>query len=318
MWHWKSLFGRTLLGAAVLGTTLLGAASVHAQSLQQYCSLPSLPITDIQTTTDQIVIGVPTGAILDLDVDLDISHTYVGDLDIALDHTGPGTTRTLIDRPGVPPGFGCQFDDILATVDDEAGVAAETMCNSGPAISGSVIGGDPPDNTLLAAFDGSDGMGTWTLTVTDNAAVDYGTLNGWCLNLTVGGNQPPDCRSPAPSVTSLWPPNHKFEDIDIVGVTDPDGDPVVITIDAILQDEVVDDGGDGSSAPDGVGVGNSFASLRAERAGDGNGRVYHVSFTADDGQGGSCQGEVRVGVPKSRGKEGSPVDDGALHDSTVF
>ena len=37
--------------------------------------------------------------------------------------------------------------------------------------------------------------------------------------------------------------------------------------------------------------------LRAERAGTGNGRVYAVHFTASNGQGGSCNGTVKVAVP---------------------
>ena len=49
----------------------------------------------------------------------------------------------------------------------------------------------------------------------------------------------------------------------------------------------------------------------------GNGRVYRISFTADDGNGGSCTGEVLVSVPKSQGKKGAAVDDGPLFDSTV-
>ena len=94
----------------------------------------------------------------------------------------------------------------------------------------------------------------------------------------------------------------------------------MITIDSIFQDEPVDsdgDGsfGDGSFAPDGRGVSTSTAEVRVERAGAGNGRVYHISFTANDVYGGSCSGEVLVGVPKSQ--DGGPVDDGALFDSTV-
>ena len=53
--------------------------------------------------------------------------------------------------------------------------------------------------------------------------------------------------------------------------------------------------------------------LRAERAGKGNGRVYHVNFTARDATG-SCTGEVLVAVPKS--KKHVAVDDGPLYDST--
>ena len=130
-------------------------------------------------------------------------------------------------------------------------------------------------------------------------------------------NEAPDCSLALPSVDSLWPPNHKFVEVDILGVTDPDGGVVTVTVDSIFQDEPVDSTGDGSFAPDGMGVGTSSAELRAERDGGGNGRVYHVGFTAEDGQGGSCTGEVLVGVPKNKGKKGAPVDDGALFDSTV-
>lgn len=134
-------------------------------------------------------------------------------------------------------------------------------------------------------------------------------------------NRPPDCSAAGPSIGILWPPDHTFVSVVVLGVTDPEGDPITITVDSIFQDEPVDTFGDGSFTPDGQGVGASVAQLRAERAGSkkvsGNGRVYHVTFTADDGHGGSCAGEVQVGVPKDMGKGKTPVDDGALYDSTT-
>jgi hypothetical protein len=63
-------------------------------------------------------------------------------------------------------------------------------------------------------------------------------------------------------------------------------------------------------------VQGSQALLRAQRLGSGNGRVYEVGFTADDGKGGACTGSVRVGVRHSS-KSGSPVDDGQVYDSTL-
>lgn len=106
----------------------------------------------------------------------------------------------------------------------------------------------------------------------------------------------------------------------MLGVTDPDDDPVSIVIDGIWQDEPVDTYGDGKFTPDGMGVDTSTAQVRAERAGTkkvpGNGRVYHIFFTADDGRGGSCEGEVLVGVPHD--VKDTPVDDGALFDSTAL
>jgi hypothetical protein len=133
--------------------------------------------------------------------------------------------------------------------------------------------------------------------------------------LSVIVNQPPVCSDAAPSQAELWPPNHEFTEFDVLGMTDPDGDPITITIDGIFQDEAVDAPGSGDTSPDGQGVGSSTAQVRAERVGDGNGRVYHIYFTADDGNGGTCSGEVLVGV--SHDEESTSVDDGPLYDSTV-
>jgi hypothetical protein len=130
-------------------------------------------------------------------------------------------------------------------------------------------------------------------------------------------NRPPDCSKANASPGMLWPPNHSFRKINVFGVTDPEGDPITIRINSIFQDELVKGTGDGNTKPDGVGVGSPFANVRAERDGSGNGRVYHIGFTADDGIGGVCTGEVHVGVPKSMGKNVYPVDNGALYDSTA-
>ena len=137
--------------------------------------------------------------------------------------------------------------------------------------------------------------------------------------ITVAINSPPNCSKATPSTAVLWPPNHQFASISILGVTDPNGDSVNIKIDSILQDEAVNANGSGNTAPDGRGVGTSAAQVRAERIGDpkvpGNGRVYHIGFTADDGLGASCTGGVLVGVPHNQGT--TPIDDGAIYDSTI-
>lgn len=128
-------------------------------------------------------------------------------------------------------------------------------------------------------------------------------------------NEPPDCSQAYPNTSTLWPPSHLFVPVDIMGVTDPDEDPVAITIDSIWQDEPVDTFGDGRFTPDGMGVGTATASVRAERSGTADGRVYHVSFTAADGQGGTCSGVVQVSMPHDQNRPA--VDGGALYDSTL-
>ena len=98
------------------------------------------------------------------------------------------------------------------------------------------------------------------------------------------------------------------------GITDPDGDAVTVTVTGITQDEPTNGLGDGDEAPDGYGVGTAQVSLRAERSGSGNGRVYPIAFTASDGKGGTCEGAVTVGVPHD--PKDTPVDDGQAFDST--
>lgn len=134
-------------------------------------------------------------------------------------------------------------------------------------------------------------------------------------------NQPPDCSDAVASPSELWPPNHQFVDVSITGVTDPDGDAVVIIITDIAQDEPLNTVGDGNTCPDGDGVGTSTAMLRAERSGTpkvpGDGRVYHVSFAASDGNGGECTGTVTVCVPHDQRPDHTCTDQGPLYDSTI-
>ena len=126
---------------------------------------------------------------------------------------------------------------------------------------------------------------------------------------------PPQCELPRASVPLLWPPDHKLIPVGIVGVTDPNNDAVTLTVTGVTQDEPLNGLGDGDTSPDAVLHGTEVL-LRAERAGAGNGRVYRLSFTADDGLiiGGQCTGSVIVCVPHDR-KTSTCVHDGLLFDS---
>ena len=137
-----------------------------------------------------------------------------------------------------------------------------------------------------------------------------------------GCNLPPVCSAATATPNLIWPPNHKMVNVAIGGITDPNsGDTLTVTVTSIRQDEPTNTVGDGNTAVDGAGVGTSTARVRAERTGTravpGDGRVYHIGFSVADGQGGSCTGVVKVGVPHDQGRRAIPVDGGPLYDSTV-
>lgn len=134
-------------------------------------------------------------------------------------------------------------------------------------------------------------------------------------------NRPPDVSQAYASVEFLWAPNHKFVDVHILGVTDPDGDDIAITILGVTSDEPTSsqDGKGDVHAPDAYGIGTSTASLRSERLDTNNGRVYEITFVASDGRGGETVGTVKVFVPHDYGKHGSVcVDDGQKYDATAI
>ncbi|MBE7528546.1 MAG: hypothetical protein HND44_23745 [Chloroflexi bacterium] len=148
-----------------------------------YCSAPALAIPDNNPAgiTDSLSIS-DIGEISDLNVYLDVSHTWVGDLIFTLTHQETSTSVTFVDRPGVPAStFGCSGNDINATLDDEASSPVEDECAaSTPTIQGSFTPNNP-----LSAFDTEDLSGTWILTASDNVGGDTGTVNEWCVEVVV-------------------------------------------------------------------------------------------------------------------------------------
>jgi Protein of unknown function (DUF642) len=131
-------------------------------------------------------------------------------------------------------------------------------------------------------------------------------------------NSPPACGGVAPSQAVLWPPNHKLRMITLAGATDPEGDPVAITVTGVTQDEPVNGRGDGNTSPDFVlGPAADQVQVRAERSGLGDGRVYTISFTAKDPAGASCSGAVTVSVPHDkRGGPGATKNPGGQAEGT--
>lgn len=183
-------------------------------------------------------------------------------------------------------------------------------------------------NTATPTFDAPPVSGltplTFELTVTDDdnpsgfnpkSDTDSVVINVRSIN------DPPSCGLAVADNARLWPPNHKMVPVGIDGVMDADSvfNMVTLTITGVTQDEPIDGTGDGDSSPDAMIVAGDPAEsvmLRRERAGNANGRVYVVSFSATDGFEG-CTGSVAVTVPHDR-KGPDAVDDGQTVDSTLL
>jgi subtilisin-like proprotein convertase family protein len=144
-------------------------------------SVTSIPDNSPGGTTSVINVG-DSGAIEDVTVDLSVTHSWVGDLIVSVEHGG--TTVVLLDQVGVPAStFGCSGDNVSANFSDAAGGPAENVC---PATD-PVLNGSFTAVTALSAFDGNEASGNWTLFISDNAGGDTGTLDEWCVNLSIMG-----------------------------------------------------------------------------------------------------------------------------------
>jgi hypothetical protein len=246
---------------------------------------------------------------------------YIPEIDLSLtdDRYEPAFTSTALTLLGHAPvavDDAYQVDEGQVLTVPAPGVLGNDSDVDGDALS-ALLTGSPAHGSLTLNGDGSfvytpdpdfNGSDAFTYVASDGSL----SSNQATVSITVNPvNEPPDCSGARLSIVSLWPPNGSFVPVSILGITDPDGDPVTVTIYAVFQDEPV------GSSPDAVLYGSSVT-LRAERDGSGDGRVYHIFFNASDSQGAVCSGEMLVGVvPHDQGGDLQAIDGGALYDSTL-
>ncbi len=136
---------------------------------------------------------------------LDITHTWISDLTATLE-SPDGTTIRLFS------GICGDAQNLLLNFDDEALITNnEIPC---PPTDSSTVAPTAP----LATFIGTGAEGFWTLTVSDGAAADGGSFNGWGLEFVM--KEPPIPISPrglvltekADSLELTWDDFSAFED----------------------------------------------------------------------------------------------------------
>ena len=130
----------------------------------------SVAIPDVTTVTSSLAVSGVTGQISDVDVTLNITHTWDSDLAAYL-------ISPLGSRVELFAGVGSDGDNFTNTVlDDEAGTAI--------AAGTAPFTGNYRPVGSLAAFDGQLPNGTWQLEITDAWGGDTGILTNWSLTLT--------------------------------------------------------------------------------------------------------------------------------------
>jgi subtilisin-like proprotein convertase family protein len=139
-------------------------------------------------------INVPDSfTVTDVDVTLNnLTHTWVGDLIVTVSHGA--SSATLVSRIGSADGVGVgdnanfggnyRFDSqssnsiwavALSSADNNFVIPSDTYDTSAP------FNGAGTD--ALNVFNGQNSSGNWTLTISDNASLDTGSLGSWTLHL---------------------------------------------------------------------------------------------------------------------------------------
>jgi len=110
----------------------------------------------------------------DLDVTVNITHTYISDLDLFLVSPWGDTVQLAEDPTSFPPGANmtnCRFDDEAATPFDYTTLTAPFTGSWQPFED-------------LELFEGFSCEGTWTLHAVDNESADTGTIGIFTVHVT--------------------------------------------------------------------------------------------------------------------------------------
>ncbi|MBL7825273.1 MAG: proprotein convertase P-domain-containing protein [Saprospiraceae bacterium] len=140
-------------------------------------------ITSSSIVTVISTLNVPDNRVLeDVNVGLQINHTWVGDLDAKL-ISPSNDTVVLFDRPGVPADdFGCNGSNAIVSFDSETAQSAtllENQCNNAPP---ALIGAFQSIQSLTK-MNGKSAQGDWKLVVTDSYNEDGGNITAWNISL---------------------------------------------------------------------------------------------------------------------------------------
>lgn len=200
----------TVTFSFVLGTTITGAGTFSNPTIIRIpAGAPAATVGPAAPYPSTINVSGLTGLVSKVTVTLSaMSHTFPDDVDVLL--VGPAGQKMLLmsDAGGSLDivNVNLTFDDAAAALLPDStqivsGTFRPTNFGTGDVFAAPAPG--PPYDSVLAAFNGTNPNGTWSLFVTDDVGADSGSIaGGWSMSIIT--SVPVCCDSPC---TLTCPPN---------------------------------------------------------------------------------------------------------------
>ena len=180
--------------ALAVETTCTGSSGTNCPAMIPDGNQPGIDST--LTVPANICGGQPVTAVR---VRVDLTHSWVGDLTVAVKNPA-NATAVLIDQLGGAPAISCQGDDLVATFQD-GGATPSCVTTAVPSVGGTLA----PSGTLAGLAASATGL--WTLTVTDHMHGNNGLINDWAVDVTCGVPGPADVSVALAGFPASAPPN---------------------------------------------------------------------------------------------------------------
>src|SRR6188474_859214 len=293
-------------------TTAFPTGEIRAQIFLQNSSLIVADITcpaDTSVNTDAGLCSasVTFGAVAHAGTPAPIFYYRIGNTAITSPYVFPLGTTVVIATALNSAGYdSCSFK--VTVVDAQAPVitcpANITRVNDpgqcGAVVNYAVTATDNCTGVTVTILPASGSFFPVGITIVNAKATDAAGNTATCsFTVTVNDVEPPVIHDLLVTPPILWPPNHNMKNV-TVNYTSTDNCPGPISCQITVTSNEPENGiGDGDAAPDWEILNDHHIKLRAERAGNGNGRVYTVKISCTDQYGNTGTGTKVVLVPKN-------------------
>ena len=294
-------------------TTAFPAGEIRAQLFLQNASfvIPDIICpkdTTVNNTPGACSASVSFGADTNTAVPPAILYYRIGNTAITSPYVFPVGTTTVIATALNAAGYDtCSFHVTVKDVQPPVVTCPANVTKpNDPGLCGAIVNypaATASDNCSGTTITYSKASGSFfdvgTTTVVVRASDGSNNTATCSFTVTVNDVEPPVIHDLAATPPVLWPPNHKMRNVN-VNYTSTDNCPGPITCQiTAISDEPENGTGDGDAAPDWEIIDDHHIKLRAERAGNGDGRVYTVTVSCTDQHGNTGTGTKTVLVPKS-------------------